>query len=696
MDENFQKIDLEESDKKKPVIDDNTKSSEEGSVLMPQIRPGQKNDSSQDAAESDQKSKKKMNFSKIFKLQRPKGKKLVYIGSILAVFVILFVIVGLLFWGVYKDALEVRENGLSLVASAKAQNLPEMKNNLQKTKDSLTDLQRSYKRVVWLSFVPFFGGYISDADHAIKAGAHGLDAGEILINTLEPYADIIGFNPDSEQAASGNETAQERLDFVVSSLPDIIPQADILIKKAQLVQKEVDQIKPNRYPEEFRGRKVRENIKEGIALIDMGTALFEDSKPLLEISPYLLGKDSERTYLVLFQNDKELRPTGGFLTAYSIAKVRKGKFEPVSSSDIYDLDNQYTPSVKAPEPFAKYLKGPYVLSNKYRLRDMNWSPDFAESMELFLQEAKETNIGDIDGIIAVDTQLLVYLLSAMGPIDVPGYGTFSNEIAPECDCPQVIYELESFADVEGPIVWSENEPGKIVFAPENYDNRKKIIGPLMNSILSNALGQSKEKIPALFEAGFKSVMEKHVLLYMVEEEKQNAVETFGIGGNIKGFEGDYLHINDANLGGRKSNLYVTQQVDQEIEINRSGEVVKTVTITYKNPQEHDGWLNSVLPNWTRIYVPAGSELLALEGFEESIEPYDDLGKTVFAGFFELRPLGVAKISAKYKLPFTVDDNYELLIQKQPGKGDFLYSLNAGKKYSEEFYLKEDKMINFGI
>ena len=88
---------------------------------------------------------------------------------------------------------------------------------------------------------------------------------------------------------------------------------------------------------------------------------------------------------------------------------------------------------------------------------MNWSPDFSESMELFSEEIEKAGIKDIDGIIAVDTQVLVYLLEVLGPIEVPGYGKFSNEEVAECNCPQVIYELESFADLEGPIVWSESD-----------------------------------------------------------------------------------------------------------------------------------------------------------------------------------------------------------------------------------------------
>ncbi len=409
----------------------------------------------------------------------------------------------------------------------------------------------------------------------------------------------------------------------------------------------------------------------------------------------MLGAEEERTYLILFQNDKELRPTGGFLTAYSIAKVSKGKFEPVSSSDIYNLDKLYRPSIPAPDPIIDYIQGPYVLSPNLRLRDMNWSPDYYESMKLFSEEIKEAGIDDIDGIIAVDTEVVVNLLDAIGQIGVFGFGNFSTEIVEECNCPQVVFELESFADVEGPIVWSENEPGKIVFAPENYENRKKIIGPLMNSILANAMGQPKDKLPGLFEAVFKSLIEKHVLFYMYDPVAQAGVESFGIAGKMDAYEGDYLHINDANLGGRKSNLYVKQEVSQIVSISKDGSVEKEVTITYNNPEEYDGWLNSVLPNWVRIYVPKGSELIDISGLEDMTNPYEEFDKTVFAGYFELRPLGISKVTLKYKLPFKVNDEYKLFVQKQSGTDAPLYTIEVGKQF-EELFLRTDEEFKFKI
>jgi len=630
---------------------------------------------------------------KRFKLSK-KYKKAIIVTALAFLFLILVLAIPSIL--VYRRARAFYQAGLGVVAATQAQNLPQVKNELRKTETALSSLQNSFRLLGWTKFIPFFGGYTRDVEHGLNAAGYGLETAEILVATIEPYADIIGFTGAmEEEEGDGQKTTEERLDFIIKSLPEVISRLDELTAKTKQLKNEVDQINPNRYPIRIGRYRLREKIIKGIDLVDRGADLIIDGKPLIEAAPYLLGTDEARTYLILFQNDKELRPTGGFITAYSIATVEKGKFKPVSSNDIYNLDGRYQPSVPAPEPIIKYLKGPYLLLRKLRLRDLNWSPDFAESMELFSQEAEKVGIDEIDGIIAVDTQLLVNLLDVLGPIGVSGFGNFSTEIVPECDCPQVVHELESFADIEGPVVWSENEPGKIVYAPPNYDNRKKIIGPLMNSILANAMGQPKDKLPGLFEAAYKSLTEKHVLFYLFDDQAQRGVESFGIAGRIEDFEADYLHINDANLGGRKSNLYVTQEVDQEIAIAKDGTIEKTVTITYKNPKEHDGWLNSVLPNWVRIYVPKGAELIEFEGIEDQEEPYEEFGKTVFAGFFELRPLGVVKVTVKYRLPFKATDEYRLFLQKQPGTDAPLYTIKVDKQ-EEEFFLKTDKEFKIAL
>lgn len=637
----------------------------------------------------------KMNENKKSSFSRSHKKLWLIIGGIAVSLLLMVLTVGMLSFRVYKDGLAVRDSVVKVESAVKDEDIEKIKAETGNLKNKLLTLKGSYRKMAFFRVIPYAGSFYSDGVHAMNVAQYAVEAGDILIEAVEPYADIIGFGSKSKQSASGEQTAQERLDFVVKTIPDLIPKADSLSQKAALIKKELDQIDPERYPEKIKGKEVRSKLVQLIELTDQAEIYIKNAKPLLEATPYLMGVGEVRKYMVLFQNDKELRPTGGFLTAYSIAKVEKGRFEPVLSSDIYNLDSTYKPRIPVPDPLIKYLKGPYLISKNYRLRDMNWSPDFAESMKLFSDEAQSVGIKDIDGIIAVDTQVLVNLLNVIGPVNVPGFGAFSTAEEPKCKCPQVIYELESFADIEGPVVWSQDEPGKIIFAPPNYDNRKKIIGPLMNSILANTLGQPKDKIPALFNALLTSLTEKHILFYIFDDSVQKAIKDFGIGGTVSNYEWDYLQINDANLGGRKSNLYVTQEVTQDIDIAKDGSVTKTVTITYKNPEKQDGWLNSILPNWVRVYVPKGSKLISFDGVESKEKAYDELEKTVFAGYFALRPQGASKIILKYKLPVKMNNNYKIFIQKQAGKDSVLYTVNIGKR-SNEFLLKTDRELKFKI
>lgn len=617
----------------------------------------------------------------------------------LALILILVVTIGIPTYMTYQKGMVLYKSVKNLEAAAKSQDLTQIKTQLSATSVALDSFKSSYNLLSWTKVLPYAGGYVSDVGHAVDAAQAGMNVGQTVVTAIEPYADLLGLKGANGQqvnpATDGTKTAQDRVDFIVQSLPSLLPQIDKISAQMKIIQSEASQIDAERYPVSFKGITVRDDIKSTQDLISQASTLLVNGKPVIEDAPYLLGMDSPRTYFVMFQNDKELRPTGGFMTAYAIVTVDKAKFEPTVSDDIYKLDAKYKPSIPAPAPIVQYIKGPYVLSPNLRLRDMNWSPDFAVSMQQVDTALQTIGIKNIDGIIAVDTRVLDNLLNVIGPIGVPGFGNFNTAINPQCNCSNVIYQLESFADIEGAVIWSPTT-GQIISAPPNYNNRKAIIGPLMNSILANAMGQPKAKLGPLFSAAFNSVIDKDVLFYMFDQNIEKAVADFGIGGTIdQTYTGDYLHINDANLGGRKSNLYSTEAVEQDIKVAGDGSVTKTLTITYTNPQSQDGWLNSILPTWVRVYVPKGSTLISSDGLTTSQAPYEDLGKTVFAGYFELRPQGVAKVTFEYKLPFKVSGQYNLLIQKQPGANSYIYTINLGG-VQEEFPLMTDKEIKIGL
>jgi hypothetical protein len=390
--------------------------------------------------------------------------------------------------------------------------------------------------------------------------------------------------------------------------------------------------------------------------------------------------------MILFQNDKELRSTGGFITAFAIIRMEKGKIVVESSDDIYKLDDAKTKRVSAPTPILKFLP----LVSYWNLRDANISPDFYVSMQNFeeLYNSVSQKV-KLTGIIAIDTQFLVKVMDVLGAI--PVYQTeFSTKIIPQCNCPQVIYELESYADK--PVGYAKGA-------------RKDIIGALMNSIMHKALSSSPKLYwGPLFQAGINALNEKHVLVYLKNENAQKAVEALNIGGRIREFEGDFLHINDTNFAGAKSNMYVKEEVEQKIEIASDGSVTKTITIDYKNPQppsdcnlEHGQLcLNGLLRNWVRVYVPKGSSLIEAKGSEIKMTSGEDLGKTVFEGFITVRPLGSSQLQVKYQLPNKIDTKkaYSLLIQKQPGTEGHENSVFVNGKKVEQFKLTSDKEMKF--
>src|SRR3989344_766419 len=283
-------------------------------------------------------------------------------------------------------------------------------------------------------------------------------------------------------------------------------------------------------------------------------------------------------------------------------------------------------------------------------------------------------------------------MNILGDIQAAGR-TFTTKEDSRCGgCPQVIYELEDYSS--RPVGYIRTE-------------RKDLIGELMYAILNKAFSSSPMLYwGPLFQTMLTQMSEKHILFYMYDKEAQAGLEAFNAAGRIVDFDGDYLHINQANLGGAKSNMFVSEEVTENYEVAGDGAITKTLTVDYKNPfppsdcnlERGNLCLNAVLRDWVRIYVPKGSTLVDSQGSEVKMKTYDELGKTVFEGFLTVRPKGIAKLTVTYKLPFKLaeNSNLPLLIQKQPGLPAQPHKISLGGKTIEEFSLASDKTLNLKV
>lgn len=641
--------------------------------------------------------------TKVMKKRSFKPKKLIF--TILMVFVAVVSISAVAgYFLVYRPAQalmlavnDLEASGRAVVPYIKSQDLAGTKTQLQQVKSKMVIVREKLEAFSWTQAVPVAREYYADGQAGLSGANDLIAAAEITIDGIAPYADVIGLK-GLGTSTDGGKTAQDRINFVVNTIDKLRPQLDQIGTKLASAQKSLSRIEPNRYPEEFRGIQVRAQLSNGLHTLNLASELVNNAKPLLESAPYILGTTSPRKYLLLFQNDAEIRPTGGFLTGYAVIQVDKGKISTLQSDDIYKLDELFPKKVPAPQPITKYLP----LVPYWYLRDMNLSPDFKVSMDTFMPNYILTKSPDVDGVIAVNTQVLVDLLKVTGPIGVPNLGTFSAETDPRCNCPQVFYELQLLAGGEEPVVW-DSVSGKIVKAPANYGNRKAFLGPLMFSVLSNVMAQPKSKMPELFNTGINQINSKNVLAYFKDPTAQAGVESFNMAGRVvEAKDKDYLMIVDTNFAGAKTNIWVTYKTDQKIEVSSDGSVTKTLSITYSNPQQkavkitEARNLNGQFRDWLRVYVPKGSELIEAKGFESGQATGEDLGKTVFEGFFTLSPGNTKQISLKYKLPIKLKSPYKMIIQKQGGIKVFPYTISINGKSQPEILVNADQdlVINY--
>lgn len=571
--------------------------------------------------------------------------------------------------------------------AAKNQNLEEAQVKFRDLETRLTEVQHREQKLSWLQYVPWVGRYERDAKHAISGSIAAVQAVSITIDTLVPYADLLGLKGESTFVAG---SADDRIRTAVETLDKIIPSIDIIAEKVSAAQKEFDTIDPNRYPEKFGSTQIAPKIRAGKQLFTETASLFVDAQPLLKKVPELLGTKEPKRYIVLFQNDKELRATGGFITAYGIFKVDKGKIQVEVSDDIYDLDKSKSKKYPAPAPIRDYHTNVFTLE----LRDNNLSPDYMVSMKDFETMLNEsvTDFPDYDGIIALDTHVLVSTIEILGEFNVYGR-KFSAEPDDRCDgCPRAVYELEDYSS--RPVAYIREE-------------RKDIIGVLLQQIMQKALGVSPSQYWGRLSQKFlDEARQKHILFYFHDTDAQKGIESLNFGGRIKSYEGDYLHISDVNFSGAKSNLFVKHSIKNNVEVSSDGTIKRTVTVSYKNPSAASNCnpeagklcLNAILNNWVRLYVPKGSKLTEFTGSEKETKTYDELDKTVIEGFLTIKPQAASEIVVKYTLPesFKGNKQYSLLVQKQPGtQGHEFVSMKNGKEI-EKFPLVTDKEIRISL
>lgn len=137
----------------------------------------------------------------------------------------------------------------------------------------------------------------------------------------------------------------------------------------------------------------------------------------LRLLPPMLGVDGPRTYLVLVQNNAEVRATGGIPGSVLLLRAEGGAVEILdhrSGSSLGDLPAPVTELTDA----EMSLFGEDLAAD---MRDVTFTPDFPRSASIARQIWAQEVGGEVDGVLSVDPGTLSLVLGATGPLPLaPG------------------------------------------------------------------------------------------------------------------------------------------------------------------------------------------------------------------------------------------------------------------------------------
>ncbi|MEI6597263.1 MAG: DUF4012 domain-containing protein, partial [bacterium] len=410
----------------------------------------------------------------------------------------------------------------------------------------------------------------------------------------------------------------------------------------------------------------------------------------------------DKRYLLVFQNNSELRASGGFIGSFALIDFSKGEIKniEVPGGGSYDTDAGFLKQIKAPEPLS-------LVRADWHFWDANWWPDWPTSAKKLAWFYENSDGSTVDGVISFTPEVIEKLLAIIGPIDLKDkYG--------------LVIDADNF--------WLETQ--KLAEQkPDVTREPKKINGDLMNKIIEELPKRlTKDNLGPLFSAIEESLAGKNILFYFTDKDLEAKADELGWSGRIKNTDGDYLNVINTNIAGGKSDRKIKQEIIHKTEVQPDGSIIDNLTIKRIHEaikREPFSGVRNV--NWLRVYVPLGSELLEVSGFKpvdkiffekeiagltddpevlagegvaqtdelSGTKIYNEFNKTVFANWSQLDPGETIEINIKYKLPFKLTDkkqpaaqelkdqlitrageilnpeqknlySYSLLIQKQPG------------------------------
>jgi hypothetical protein len=471
--------------------------------------------------------------------------KLIILITILVVIAGLLVFAGL--W-VYPRTVAIRDSYRHLDALSDELNVMVQNKDLDIDKGKIlfdnvsseikvirAEVQPYYGFFSKLAGFPWLGKYASQAEPVIEYASQTISAAEDLFKLVLPVMDNPVYSNRSSKLIQQINTNQS----LVSSAEEHLKQAD---EYHELIQMDI-------FPE-----KIQNKLRK----IEQIQPLMNEAIYVLTLVPVLTGAEKPVTYLVMLQNSDELRPTGGFITAFGLITLDNGE---VTQLEFKDSSNNYISKIiEAPAPLKQIL-----LANHWLPRDANWSPSFPESARQVQQLYLYSTGIETDGVIALNQSSIEKIMQFTGPVIVAG-------------------ETISADNVKEYMIAKKME----AMNAGNFRNRKDFITPLSEAVITNISQKSgKDNLFNMVKLVQDMVNKGDLFIYSNNQDIQELLTKYRLDGDLRSGKGDYLMLVDSNIYSSKIDKVIQRNLSYSIDLSNINSPTSRVAVTYKNPMEGD-------------------------------------------------------------------------------------------------------------
>lgn len=440
------------------------------------------------------------------------------------------------------------------------------------------------------------------------------------------------------------------------------------------------------YPKQLRGR-----IEDLVVKLDQFSGMVDKAYTASILIPEITAIDGKKSYLVLLQNNLEIRPTGGFIGSYAQFDFQNGRLSGIKVDDIYNLDGGLKDVIEPPFEIKNDLG-----QNRLYLRDINFDPDFSTTARQAQSLYKKESGQDVHGVFALNLSGSANLLTAVGGVDLPEYSEHVDG--------SNLFE-KSITHAEGNFF-----PGSQ--AKKNY------LTSLQNQLFNKIFYLSKQNWPSIIQALSDNLEQKHLLIYLSDSKlfsylsSQNWTGVIPRGAIAKdGQVDDFLAIVESNMGANKANYYLKRDIKMEVGIGKDLQIANKLTIDYANNSPSEVFPAGKYKNRIKFYLPLGAKItkavLDQADITSQLTNFSDYGRTGYSVLIVVNPKEQKKLIVDYILPNKLnfkEDNakYNLTVFKQPGtlKDGFDLSLTfpinvrlKGEGKNQEAVIKTDLLYD---